>query len=96
MKISGVTIQSGSSPTIVSNVALSSASWSLVSGVYEYTYTNTSILPTSFLEFTPNNASFLEVSVCQMLPTITVQAGSCIFYSNLPPQSDIIGELVII
>jgi hypothetical protein len=79
----------------VSSITLTSGSWSLVSGYYQSTYTNANIVSTGYVDFTPNNASALEVTSCKMLPEITANSGNCVFYSQFPPQSDIIGQLII-
>lgn len=79
----------------VNPVTLIAASWTLVGNYYEYTYVNANILTTSFVTFVPNNASNLEVTSSKMLPQIDSLAGSCKFYTMFPPQSNIVGELII-
>jgi len=96
MKINGVTIEGGgSSVVLLTNQTLSSASWSLVSGYYTYTFSNQNITATSVVDFTPNTASSNEVTSCEMQPQITAAAGSCTFFSLLPPQANITGDIII-
>ena len=77
------------------SISLLVAGWALVGIYYEYTYTDANITATSFINFTPNNASNLEVTSCKMLPQIDAAAGSCKFYTMFPPQTDIVGNLTI-
>jgi hypothetical protein len=77
------------------SISLLVAGWALVGIYYEYTYTDANITATSFINFTPNNASNLEVTSCKMLPQIDSATGSCKFYSMFPPQTDIVGNLTI-
>jgi hypothetical protein len=74
---------------------LTSASWSLVSGYYTYTFSHASITLNTRVDFTPNRASYLEVTTCGMQSEVTVAAGSCTFYSLFPPQTNIIGDITI-
>ena len=94
-----VTINSsgGGGGTIIKLTAqtLTSASWILVSGFYTYTFTNVNITVNTRVDFTPNNTAYLEVTTCGMQTQVTVAAGSCIFYSLFPPQTNITGEITI-
>lgn len=74
---------------------LTSASWSLVSGYYSYTFSNANITVNTRVDFTPDRTSYLEVTTCGMQTQVTVAAGSCIFYSLFPPQTNITGEITI-
>jgi|GWRWMinimDraft_5_1066013.scaffolds.fasta_scaffold01192_2 hypothetical protein len=85
----------GSSQVKLAAQTLSSGSWTLVGNFYEYTFTNANIVSTGFVTFTPNNASINEVSTCRMLPQIDAATGTCKFYSLFPPQTNIVGEIVI-
>jgi hypothetical protein len=76
-------------------VTLTSGSWTLVGDYYQYTFTNVNIVSTGYVDFTPNNASNLEVTSCKLLPEITTNNGDCIFYSQFPPQNNIVGEMII-
>jgi len=85
----------GSSQVKLSSQTLTAGSWTLVGSYYEYTFSNANIVSTGFVTFTPNNASINEVSTCRMLPQIDAATGTCKFYSLFPPQTNIVGEIVI-
>jgi len=74
---------------------LTSASWSLVSGYYTYTFSNVNITVNTSVDFTPARTSYTEVTTCGMQSEVTVAAGSCTFYSLFPPQTNITGEITI-
>lgn len=74
---------------------LTSASWVLSGGYYTYTFSNVNITTNTRVDFTPDNASYTEVTNCGMTPQVTVAAGSCTFYSLFPPQNNITGEVTI-
>jgi hypothetical protein len=97
MKINGVTITGGGGSSIVylTNQTLASASWTLVSGYYTYTFSNSSITATSRVDFTPSAASNEEVTTCGMQAAVTAAAGSCTFFSLFPPQTNITGDITI-
>ena len=79
----------------INPVTLTSGSWTLVGDYYQYTFTNVNIVSTGYVDFTPNNASVLEVTSCKLLPEITTNNGNCILYSQFPPQNNIVGEMII-
>jgi hypothetical protein len=79
----------------LSSQTLITASWTLVGLYYQYTFSNANIVTAGYVNFTPNNASALEVTTCKMLPQIDSNSGTCTFYSMFPPQSDIVGEIII-
>lgn len=93
--INGVSIGGGGSTILLTGQTLSSASWSLVSGYYTYTFSNVNITATSVVDFTPNNTAYLEVTTCGMQTQVTVANGSCAFFSLFPPQTNIIGNITI-
>lgn len=95
MKINGVTISGGGSPTVLTNETLSSGGWSVSGDYYIYTFSNASISPSSVITFTPNNSSVIVCSVAMMMPQIDTSAGTCTFYTQYPPGNDIIGTLII-
>lgn len=97
MKINGITITGGggSSAILLANQTLVAASWALVGGYYTYTFSNSSIAATSIVDFTPNTASYLEVTTCGMQTQVTVATGSCTFFSLFPPQTNITGDITI-
>lgn len=83
------------SSTILASQTLLAANWVQGATYYEYTFTNAAILASSFVTFVPQNSSYLEVTLSQMTSYISVSVGSCILYSILPPQNDIIGDIII-
>lgn len=74
----------------VTPVTLTSASWSLVNGLYEYTYSNVNILSTSVVDAIPSNASISIVKVAEILPTTTSSNGSVKLFATNLPTGDII------
>ena len=75
---------------------LTSASWSLVSGYYRYTFSNANITLNTRVDFTPDRNSYTEVTTCGMQSEVTITTGSCFFYSLFPPQTNITGEITIL
>lgn len=98
MQINGVTIGGGGGSTITKLTAqtLSVGGWSLSGGLYIYTFTNAGINTNTRVDFTPDNASYSEVTTCGMTTEVDVFAGSCRFYALFPPQNNIVGEITII
>jgi len=92
---SGTSASGGGSTYKLTAQTLTSASWSLVSGYYRYTFTNANITVNTRVDFTPDRTSYTEVTTCGMQAEVTVAAGSCIFYSLFPPQTNITGEITI-
>lgn len=69
----------------VTGVTLSSGSWSLVSGLYEYQYSNANILDTSIVDIIPANASISIVKAAEILPATESFFGYVkIFATNAP------------
>ena len=95
MKIAGVIIPSGGSPTVLANQTLSQGSWSLSGSYYQYTFSNVAITGTSVVFFVPNNDSVATVSSCLLLPEVTPSTGSCVLYSQFPPANNIVGTFII-
>ena len=97
MKIIGVTITGGSGSPIIqlANQTLATAGWTLVSGYYTYTFSNAGIASTSRVDFTPDTASYLEVTTCGMQTQVTVATGSCTFFSLFLPKTNITGDITI-
>jgi hypothetical protein len=79
----------------ISDTTLLVSGWDLVGDYYQYTFTNVNIVSTGYVDFTPNNASNLEVTSCKLLPEITTNNGNCVLYSQFPPQNNIVGEMII-
>lgn len=93
-----VTLGSGGGGTSIIKLTaqtLTAASWTLSGSYYIYTFSNVNITVNTRVDFTPDNASYSEVTTCGMLPEVDVAAGSCTFYSLFPPQSNILGEVTI-
>jgi hypothetical protein len=86
----------GASITKLVSQTLLQANWILVGNYYTYTYSNGNISTNTVVDFTPDNASYTEVTTCSMLPQVDVAAGICTFYSLFPPQSNITGVITII
>jgi hypothetical protein len=74
---------------------LAVGSWVLASGYYTYTFSNVNITTNTRVDFTPDNASYIEVTTCGLTTQVTVNTGTCTFYSIFPPQNNITGEITI-
>lgn len=85
----------GTASTVISNVTLSSASWSLVSGLYEYSYSNAAILAASIVTIVPRNASKTYVKAAKILPESTVSAGAVKLYAEVAPTGDIVVDIIV-
>ncbi|MFZ1704455.1 MAG: hypothetical protein WAT79_08905 [Saprospiraceae bacterium] len=82
--------------TQVNGVTIPAASFSLVSGLYEATYSNVAILSTSYVSITPKNSTISIVTAAAFLPEITVSLGSVkMFCTNLPSADFDINILII-
>jgi hypothetical protein len=79
----------------VTPVTLTAASWTLVSGLYEYTYSNAAILSTSIVDVIPANSTIAIVQAAQVLPETTSSAGSVKLYATNLPTADIIVSINI-
>lgn len=79
----------------VSNVTLTQANWSLVSGLYEYSYSNANITSASLVDVTPKNTTIDIVIAAQILPQGDTSAGAAKFYAKNAPTGDISVDLVI-
>lgn len=73
----------------VTPITLTSGSWSLVSGLYEYTYSNANILSTSIVDVIPDNLSVSIVKTADVLPSTSSSAGSVKLYATNAPASNI-------
>lgn len=94
MKINGVTVTGGGAIKLTGQT-LSASTWVVSGDTYIYTFSNVNITTNTRVDFTPDNASYSEVTTCGMLPEVDVASGSCVFYSLFPPQSNITGEITI-
>lgn len=74
----------------VTPVTLTVAGWDLVSGLYEYTYSNANILATSIVDVIPDNSTIAIVKAADIMPTTLSSAGNVKFYSTNLPTSNII------
>lgn len=82
--------------TQVNLVTIPAASFSLVSGLYEASYSNVSILSTSIINITPRNSTISIVSAALFLPQLTVSLGSVKMYAENLPSGDFDVDIVII
>jgi major membrane immunogen (membrane-anchored lipoprotein) len=85
----------GSNPIKLTSQTLAVGSWTLSSGYYTYAFSNINIDTTCEISVTPQNASYLTAYNAQVLPFIGVASGVATFYSQFPPQSDMIVDIVI-
>ncbi len=74
----------------VTPVTLTTGGWSLVSGLYEYTYSNANILSTSIVDVIPTNASVATVKTADIMPATSSAAGSVKIYATNAPTANII------
>jgi hypothetical protein len=71
--------------TQVTGKTVATGAWSLVSGVYEASISDSNILSTSIVYIVPDNASASTIRTAQMLPRTDSSSGSVKIYStNLP------------
>lgn len=74
--------------TQVTGKTVLTGAWSLVSGVYEASISDSAILSTSIVNVIPDNASAATIRTAQMLPRTDSSTGSVKIYStNLPAAS---------
>ena len=73
----------------VGSLTLSSGSWSLVSGLYEYNLSNANILATSVVDVIPDNADIEVVQTAQIYPKTVSSAGSVKLYAKNAPAGNI-------
>jgi hypothetical protein len=82
--------------TQINGVTILAASFSLVSGLYEATYSNVAILATSSVSVTPKNSTISIVTAAAFQPEITVSLGAVKMYcTNLPSGNFDINILII-
>lgn len=85
----------GSTPVKLTSQTLTEGSWTLVGGYYAYAFSNVNIDTTCDVSVTPQNASYLTAYNAQVLPFVDVAAGVATFYSQFPPQDDMVVDIVI-
>jgi hypothetical protein len=74
----------------VTPVTLTAASWTLVSGLYQYTYSNVNILSTSIVDVIPTNSTIAIVKAADVLPATLSTTGNVTLYATNAPTADII------
>jgi len=74
----------------VTPVTLTSSGWSLVSGLYEYSYSNANILDTSIVDVIPTNASISIVKASDILPATESFFGSVKIFATNAPTGNIV------
>ena len=75
----------------VTPITLTTGGWSLVSGLYEYSYSNAAIFDTSIVDVIPTNASISIVKAADILPATESFFGSVkIYATNLPTASIVV------
>lgn len=73
----------------VTPVTLTTGGWSLVSGLYEYTYSNANILSTSIVDVIPASSTIAIVKAADIMPATLSASGSVKIYATNLPTSDI-------
>ena len=75
----------------VTPVTLTTGGWSLVSGLYEYSYSNANILSTSIVDVIPDNSTIAIVKAADIMPSTSSASGNVkIYATNLPTASIIV------
>jgi len=74
----------------VTSQTLLSASWTLVSGLYEYDLANAEITAASVVDVIPDNASVSIIKVAEVLPKTLSGSGTVKLYSTNAPTGNII------
>ena len=82
--------------TQVNGVTIPAASFSLVSGLYEATYSNVAILTTSSVSITPKNSTIAIVTAAVFQPETTVSLGAVKMYCTNLPSGDFDVNILII
>jgi len=85
----------GSTPVKLTSQTLAVGSWTLVGSYYTYSFSNVNIDTTCDVSVTPQNASYLTAYNAQVLPFVGVAAGVATFYSQFPPQDNMVVDIVI-
>jgi len=82
------TLPNGLTLQQITPVTIASSGWSLVSGLYEYTYSNANITSTSVVDVIPSNSTISIVQSAQILPSTLSATGSVKLYSTNLPSAD--------
>jgi hypothetical protein len=75
--------------TQVTSKTVATGAWTLVSGVYEASISDSAILSTSIVDVVPDNASASTIRTAQMLPRTDSSTGSVKIYSTNAPAASI-------
>ena len=73
----------------VTPITLTTGGWSLVSGLYQYTYSNANILSTSIVDVIPASTTIAIVKAADIMPATSSASGSVTIYATNLPTSDI-------
>jgi hypothetical protein len=74
--------------TQVTSITVLQASWSLVSGLYEYDISDSNILSTSIVDVIPANADYATVVAAQVLPENVSSSGQVKIFAVNQPTTD--------
>jgi len=74
----------------VTPITLTTGGWSLVSGLYEYTYSNAAITAASIVDVIPASSTIAIVKAADIMPATSSASGSVKIYATNLPTSDII------
>jgi len=85
----------GSTPVKLTSQTLTEGSWTLVGSYYTYAFSDVNVTTTCDVSVTPQNTSYLTAYNAQVLPFVGVAAGVATFYSQFPPQDDMVVDIVI-
>lgn len=84
-----VEIDIPSLPLEITGITLLSASWTLVSGLYEYDLANANITASHVVDVIPENADIAIVKAAEILPKTVSSAGSVKLYATNAPTANI-------
>lgn len=73
----------------ITGITLITANWSLVAGLYEYTFSDVNITANSIVEIIPANASIAIIKAAEVLPETDSSVGSVKLYATNAPTGDI-------
>ena len=85
----------GSIPLVIPGLTLSSGSWSLVSGFYEYDLANASITATSEVEVIFMKSTIDIVKTADVMPDNLADTGTVKIYATNEPTADIDVTIII-
>lgn len=80
----------------ITPVTLLSGGWTLVSGLYQYTYSNVNITTTTIVDVIPDNSTIEIVKTAEILPQTNSSNGSVTLFSKNLPTSNIVVTINII